>query len=178
MFKLLLLDCLDPFGVTDPTLVATGIDPANCVWAPPAPLPVATLTTDPTSTCVVGSTPAGLGPHPNTANAEGMFAGTSCPSNPSTASYIGANPRFSQVKEISTSVAGPWSFAITVASGTPVYYRFTIVNTGGLDLSSISVTDPMVSTASYAWTDPLPSAETPPSAPSGRLPHPARRTAS
>ncbi|HEX6792528.1 MAG TPA: DUF11 domain-containing protein, partial [Casimicrobiaceae bacterium] len=152
---------LDPFAVSDPTLAAAGIDPASCAWqtsnVPSAlpSLPVASATIDPTATCVVGPVSATLGAHENTATAQGTFGGGTFPSTPSTADYIGAVPGFSLVKQIATSPLGPWSSAIGVAAGTDVFYRFTLVNTGGLDLSGIDVTDAMVDLSSCTFTDPL-----------------------
>ena len=153
---------LNPFSVSDPTLAGTGADPAGCVWQTtnlpstlPA-LPVATATIDPTATCVVGPISAANGDHPNTATAHGTYSATVYNSSPASADYIGATPGFSLLKQIGTSASGPWSSAINVSAGDNVFYKFTLVNTGGLVLSSISVTDPLVSTASCTFTDPLP----------------------
>ena len=153
---------LNPFSVSDPTLAGTGADPAGCVWQTtnspstlPA-LPVATATIDPTATCVVGPISAANGDHPNTATAHGTYSGTVYNSSPASADYIGATPGFSLLKQIGTSASGPWSSAINVSAGDDVFYKFTLVNTGALVLSSISVTDPLVSTASCTFTDPLP----------------------
>jgi uncharacterized repeat protein (TIGR01451 family) len=153
---------LNPFGVNDPALAAAGVDPASCVWQTPnipstlPVLPVGTATIDPTAICVVGPTAAVLGSHSNTATAQGTYSGIAYPSSPSTASYLAALPGFTLLKEIATAPGGPWTGAVTVAAGSGVYYRFTIVNTGGLLLSSIGVTDPMVSTAACSFIDPLP----------------------
>ncbi|HXR55262.1 MAG TPA: IPTL-CTERM sorting domain-containing protein [Casimicrobiaceae bacterium] len=152
---------LDPFGVSDPTLTAAGIDPSSCAWQTSnvpstlPSLPVASATIDPTATCVVGPLSATLGAHENTATAQGSFGGSTFASVGSTADYVGAVPGFSLVKEIATSPLGPWSSAIGVAAGTDVFYRFTLVNTGGLDLSGINVTDAMVDLSSCTFTDPL-----------------------
>ena len=152
---------LNPFSVSDPTLAGTGADPATCVWQTtnvpttlPA-LPVGTATIDPTATCVVGPIVAALGAHSNTATAHGTYSGTVYDSAPSTADYVGAVPGFSLVKQISATALGPWTSAIGAAAGSNVFYKFTIVNTGALDLTAIGVTDPTVSTASCAFTDPL-----------------------
>src|SRR5262249_7750736 len=59
-------------------------------------------------------------------------------------------------KQIATTASGPWASHIGVAAGDNVFYKFTLVNTGGLSLSSISVTDPLLSTATCTFTDPLP----------------------
>jgi uncharacterized repeat protein (TIGR01451 family) len=152
---------LATFGVSDPALAGSSADPAGCVWqtvnvpSTLPTLPVATATIDPSATCVVGPIAAASGSHSNMATAQGIYNGTPYPSLPSSADYLGATPGFSLLKEIGTSAGGPWSAAIDVASGGNVYYKFTLVNTGGLDLTSIGVTDPLVSTASCTFTDPL-----------------------
>ena len=153
---------LNPFNVSDPTLAGTGADPAGCAWqttnSPSTlpSLPVATATIDPTATCVVGPVVAAAGDHPNTATAHGTNSGSVFDSTPKSADYIGAPPGFSLLKQIGTSATGPWSSHIGVAAGNNVFYKFTLINTGALSLSSISVTDPLVSTASCTFTDPLP----------------------
>ena len=153
---------LNPFSVSDPTLAGTGADPAGCVWQTtnspstlPA-LPVATATIDPTATCVVGPISAANGDHPNTATAHGTYSATVYNSNPASADYFGATPGFSLLKQIGTSASGPWSSAINVAAGDNVFYKFSLVNTGNVALTSINVTDALVSTASCTFTDPLP----------------------
>jgi uncharacterized repeat protein (TIGR01451 family) len=152
---------LDPFGVSDPVLAAAGIDPAGCAWqtsnSPSTlpTLPVASATLDPTATCVVGPVLAALGARSNTAIAQGTFNGSAFASAASTADYIGAVPGFSLVKEVATSPLGPWSSAIGAPAGNDVFYRFTLVNTGALDLSGIGVTDAMVDLSSCTFTDPL-----------------------
>ena len=152
---------LNPFGVADPTLASAGIDPATCAWQTSnlpstlPTLPVATATVDPTATCVVGPVAASLGAHSNTATAQGTYAGNAYASTGSTADYVGALPGFSLVKEVASSPLGPWSPAIGAAAGSDVFYRFTLVNTGGLDLSGINVTDAMVDLSSCTFTDPL-----------------------
>ena len=152
---------LNPFSVADPTLAGTAADPALCTWVstnvPPTlpALPVATATVDPTATCVVGPVPAVLGAGTNTATAQGTFGAIVVASDPSTAQYVGAVPGFNLLKQIGASATGPWTSALDVAAGASVWYRFTITNTGGLELTGIGVTDPLVSTASCSFSDPL-----------------------
>ncbi len=150
------------FGVTDPTLAGTAADPAACSWSTlnvpttlPA-LPVGTATIDPTATCVVGPVAAAAGAVTNTATAHGNYAGAVYDSSPAAATYVGAPPGFSLLKQIGPSSAGPWSNSITVTPSSNVYYRFLLTNTGAVALSSVNVTDALVSTASCAFTDPLP----------------------
>ncbi len=152
----------NPFSVSDPTLAGTSADPASCVWqyppnVPPTQpaLPVASATVDPTATCVTAPIAAVLGNVTNTATAHGTFAAQMYNSSPAQASYLGAVPGFSLVKQVGTSAVGPWASAIGVPAGADVFYKFTIVNTGGLVLNTIGVIDPTVSTASCTFTDPL-----------------------
>ncbi|HQR45271.1 MAG TPA: hypothetical protein PK598_04545, partial [Thermoanaerobaculia bacterium] len=144
---------LTNLSVSDPTLAGTAVDPAACGWP-------ASLAPGATATCVAGS-PSSVaalsGSNPNTATASGSYLGTPYPSAPDSASYLGAAPGFSLLKQIATSASGPWSSAITgVAPGGSLYYRFTVVNTGAVDLTGVNVTDALVSTASCTFTDPLP----------------------
>ena len=146
---------LSPFGVSDPTLAGTGADPATCAWSTTT-LPVATATNDPTATCVVGPIVSLAGDHPNTATAHGTYGAITDNSTPSVADYIGATPGFSLLKQVGPSATGPWSSALVVASGGSVFYKFTIINTGAFALEAVSVTDPLVSTASCTFSSPLP----------------------
>ncbi len=139
---------LSPVSVNDPT-----VSTASCTW--PASLPVASATQDPTAACVVGPITAIAGSNVNTATARGTFSGVEYSSAPASSEYIGATPGFSLLKQIGTSATGPWSSSISVALGSNVYYRFTLVNTGGVALSPVSVTDVQVSTGSCAFSDPL-----------------------
>ena len=65
-------------------------------------------------------------------------------------------PDLTLLKQIGASSTGPWLSSITVASGSPVYYQFTINNTGNVPLSPVSINDPNVSTVGCSFTDPLP----------------------
>jgi hypothetical protein len=80
---------LNPVSVSDPTLAASSVDPATCSWT--TPLPVASLTQDPTETCVNGPISAAAGDHDNTATASGTYSSTSYTSSPSTAIYSTTN---------------------------------------------------------------------------------------
>ncbi len=50
------------------------------------------------------------------------------------------HPSISLLKQISASASGPWSIFLPLSSG-PVFYRFTVENTGDVPLSPISITD-------------------------------------
>ncbi|HWA16965.1 MAG TPA: hypothetical protein VG817_11055, partial [Gemmatimonadales bacterium] len=149
---------LSPVNVTDPT-----VNTAGCAW--PSVLPVASQIQDPTATCVVGPVTAGSGPNPNTATAHGTYNSLTYNSDTSSASYLGATPGFSLLKQVGTSPSGPWSSALSgLETGVDsVYYRFLVINTGGTDLTSISVTDvdsavnALVSACNF--TDPLSNGE-------------------
>ena len=66
-----------------------------------------------------------------------------------------STPALSLSKQISKSNGGPWSGSITVSGNRPVYYQFTVTNTGNVPLSPISVTDPNLSTSSCTFSNPL-----------------------
>ncbi|MCE1252325.1 MAG: carboxypeptidase regulatory-like domain-containing protein, partial [Anaerolineae bacterium] len=71
-----------------------------------------------------------------------------------------ATPSLSLQKQISTSSSGPWSKYITVSGGTPIYYQFTVENTGNVALTSISVSDANISTSGCSFTTPLAAGDT------------------
>jgi len=50
------------------------------------------------------------------------------------------NPSIALLKQISLSAGGPWTNFLPLSSG-PVFYRFTVENTGDVPLSPISITD-------------------------------------
>ena len=152
----------NPFSVNDPQLAGTGADPATCAWQTDnipstlPSLPVASPSQSPVATCVKGPIALTPGPHTNTATASGTYNSNAYTSDPSSTDWFGVTPGFSLTKQISISADGPWTSGIVVASGTAVYYRFALVNTGNVALTSINVTDPLVSTASCTFIDPLP----------------------
>jgi uncharacterized repeat protein (TIGR01451 family) len=51
-----------------------------------------------------------------------------------------AHPSIGLLKQVSLSPSGPWSTFLALSSG-PVYYQFTVENTGDVPLSPISITD-------------------------------------
>src|SRR5690606_2977569 len=56
-------------------------------------------------------------------------------------------------KRVSTGATGPWSSFLPVSVGADVYYRFIVSNDGDVPLTSVNVTDPLVSTAGCSWVD-------------------------
>jgi uncharacterized repeat protein (TIGR01451 family) len=148
------------FSVSDPLLAGTGADPAGCAWQTTnSPttlpgLPVASTTLDPMATCVRGPITAASGTVVNTATVTGVYNATSYTATDST-TYLGAPPDLSLIKQIGTSASGPWSTTLSTAVGANVYYRFTIVNNSVVNVSGLSITDPLVSTASCSYVDPL-----------------------
>jgi uncharacterized repeat protein (TIGR01451 family) len=50
------------------------------------------------------------------------------------------NPSISLLKQISLSASGPWTNFLPLSAG-PVFYRFTLENTGDVPLNPISITD-------------------------------------
>ncbi|MFM8425687.1 MAG: beta strand repeat-containing protein, partial [Chloroflexota bacterium] len=70
-------------------------------------------------------------------------------------------PEITLNKEIGLSATGPWSSSVNVSAGTNVYYRFTIENTGDVNLSPVWVVDDKLSGASAcSWPATLPTAST------------------
>ena len=68
------------------------------------------------------------------------------------------HPSISILKRVSTSASGPWYTSIGVSAGTPIYYQFTVENTGDTALTSVNVTDPTlsglgVSLAACTWAN-------------------------
>ncbi|MEO8378160.1 MAG: DUF11 domain-containing protein, partial [Acidobacteriota bacterium] len=57
------------------------------------------------------------------------------------------SPSIGLFKQISLSPTGPWSSFLAVTTG-PVYYRFTIENTGDVPLSPVSITDDTIDVSS------------------------------
>lgn len=147
----------NPFNVTDPTLVPLAPNTITCTWATtnspstlPA-LPVATATTDPTATCVVGPFTAVAGSNANTATAHGTPpSGPVIDSNDDTATYktVGLS--------IDKSAAAGSKYT---AVGNVLYYTFKVTNTGSAALvAPVTVADdkstdescPSISTAVLA----------------------------
>ena len=67
-------------------------------------------------------------------------------------------PGISILKQVggSTNPDGGWVTNLVAPPGTSLYYRIIVENTGEVPLSAVTVSDPNVSLAGCAWTDPLP----------------------
>lgn len=65
------------------------------------------------------------------------------------------HPGISILKQVATSISGPWSSAINVTTGGNVYYRLVIENIGDVPLSPVSVTDPTLNISSCVWPSTL-----------------------
>lgn len=63
------------------------------------------------------------------------------------------HPSVGLLKQVGPAATGPWSDYVAVTTGTPLYYRFTVENTGDVPLSPISLSDvPLdVSSCNAAW---------------------------
>ncbi|HPH95894.1 MAG TPA: SdrD B-like domain-containing protein [Anaerolineaceae bacterium] len=137
--------------VTDPL-----IDMSGC---PTLTVPFSLPTNDPVRSCVVGPFAAATGTVQNTATARGYYNGTPY-SSPSTAEYVGVNlvsyPALNLEKQVSTSNVGPWVTSLTgVPAGSSLYYKFTVINIGNQDLATLTITDPLISTAGCDFINPL-----------------------
>ena len=66
--------------------------------------------------------------------------------NTATASLLvkALTPAISILKQVGTSNIGPWFTSIGVPVGTPLWYRFTVENTGDAALALVNVTDPIL----------------------------------
>ncbi|MCQ4163558.1 DUF11 domain-containing protein [Tahibacter harae] len=51
------------------------------------------------------------------------------------------HPSIGLLKQIGPAAAGPWADYIAVTTGAPVYYRFTVENTGDVPLTPVSLAD-------------------------------------
>lgn len=72
-----------------------------------------------------------------------------------------ASPAISLLKQVATSVTGPWSQYAAIAAGANVYYKFTVQNDGDVILAPVTVSDPDPAVspllAACPWTlSPLP----------------------
>ncbi len=151
------------FAVADPLLAGTLADPAGCAWQTvnvPTTLPglpVASAALDPTASCVRGPVVATAGQTQNTATATGVYNAANF-TDSDQATYLGAVPGLSLTKQIGLSASGPWLPSLTVAAGTNVFYRFTIVNSGNTTFTGVSIADPSpaIDESQCTYVDPLP----------------------
>jgi len=139
---------LSSISVNDPNMSTS-----SCAFTNPLPA-------GSTTTCVVGpvTAPKTPGTIPNTATASGVYGGNPVSSTPSSASYIvPPAPSLSLDQKINTSNSGFSSSSINVSGNSPVYYQFTVTNTGNVVLSSIGISnsDPKVNTSSCMFSNPL-----------------------
>ncbi len=118
---------------------------------------------------VLAPSPA-VGTYNNTSgNVSHLVNGVSVNGNTASASLLvnPASPGISLLKQVSTNASGPWSSYLAVPLGTPLFYQFTVENTGDVALvmpaspgyvTDVSVPGPNVDTTSCfaGWTSPLP----------------------
>src|SRR6185503_216311 len=109
-----------------------------------------------TCTVTVNVTGVTVGSYANTSGAVSSTNGGTGNTASNTLTVNAASPAIALLKQVSTSATGPWTSFVAVAAGSNVYYRFTIENTGDVPLSPVSVSDPLVSTASCTWPASLP----------------------
>lgn len=63
-------------------------------------------------------------------------------------------PAIKLLKQVASTVNGPWVSFLSIGTNTPVYYQFTVENVGDVDLTSVNVTDPLGGSAiSCSWVD-------------------------
>ncbi|MGZ5464011.1 MAG: DUF7933 domain-containing protein, partial [Thermoanaerobaculia bacterium] len=97
------------------------------------------------ATCIVtvDVSASALGTYNNTSgNVSHIVNGS--PANGNTASdsltVVAPSPSIALLKQVGPAASGPWSSFLAVTTG-PVYYRFTIENTGDVPLNPIGLTD-------------------------------------
>ena len=107
---------------------------SGCSWG--SPLPVASPTTDPTETCVVGPVTSEVGTHPNTAAVTGSYNSTPY-TDTASASYLGVDP------PVVTKSFAPK----TVDAGTSSTMTITIENpaSNAIALTGVAFTDSLPS---------------------------------
>ncbi len=64
-------------------------------------------------------------------------------------------PGISILKQVATSLSGPWSSYLSTSPQTSLYYRFTIENTGDVSLLNVALTDPGLDISSCPLTVPF-----------------------
>src|SRR5688572_1957329 len=107
-------------------------------------------------TVTINVTVTGDGTYANTSGAVSSTNGGTGNTASNTLTVNLPNPAIALLKQVSTSATGPWTGFVSVTAGSNVYYQFTIENAGDVILSPVSVSDPLVSTASCTWPASLP----------------------
>ena len=78
----------------------------------------------------------------------GLTRGTDTAS--STLTVNPPHPSITISKQVSANASGPWSSYVSVPSGSTVYYRLVVENTGDVPLSTVTVTDPLLTLCTNA----------------------------
>lgn len=128
---------LNSVYVSDPTLSLTGCD----LRTP------GTLNVGEVKECKVSAV-ADAGSVMNTASAAGSYNNTYYTSS-DTAEYLAAaqvnTPHITLFKQVAASSVGPWAASLTnINVGDPLYYEFTILNSGNVPVSGLSIQDLMI----------------------------------
>jgi LPXTG-site transpeptidase (sortase) family protein len=82
-------------------------------------------------------------------------AGLSAAAASDSITVIDHYPGISILKQVSTSLSGPWSSYLSTTPGTDLYYRFTIENTGDVSLLNVALTDPDLDLSGCSLTVPF-----------------------
>ena len=117
-----------------------------------------------TCTVTVNVTAASTGSYANTSGAvQATVSGTTITGNTATDTLqVNApNPSIALLKQVSTSATGPWTSFVAAAATSPVYYQFTVENTGDVAFTSINFSDSnlpagVLAVCAPIWSSPLP----------------------
>ncbi|MCP4104048.1 MAG: VWA domain-containing protein, partial [Desulfobacteraceae bacterium] len=126
--------------------------PVTCADIPP------TLDSESSFHCIIDST-AVEGQHTNTATVTGYY-GNSPVSDEDSANYYGRSPAIDIEKEVSVDNRVTWHDADDptgpeIEPGNEVYFRFTITNTGDIELTNLTLDDSDFDTSSCTMPDSL-----------------------
>lgn len=110
----------------------------------------ASLAAGATCTLTVNVTTSSAGVRTNSVAASHVLNATTYTGPTATANLTTLAPSLRLQKQIGLSATGPWASNIQVATGTAVYYRFIVENTGLVALNGVAVTDSLLPGASMA----------------------------
>lgn len=141
-------------GTNNLVLTDNGSDPNRDTVA----LSGTTLAAGSTCTFSVTVTGSTAGTKTNTVQ---VSSTNGCTGNTATASVLvrDQTPKLSLLKQVAAAATGPWYDTAVIPAGNEVYYRFTVENTGDVQLTSVNITDDPIRDLSACNTASLPVAD-------------------